>query len=280
MQWPGTLKALKPNKVKHLAFLSLKQALEQKSDVHINLKKTAVSKITGVLSDGATSSKNVLESDENSTTSGGSSSDQQKQLHLLDLFDRIHSQLPEYDALFLDWDPNSLSKSIQMLPNQAQRVLHQFGDIENGKICRAINNEHYFKSAFSSEPLPSHCKTFFSIKCTKGTNFKIGIATLEAKNNPNQAFSDTKNGFAYFSNGQIRHNSKGSGAVYGEKFGQGDTIGVYVDLQEGKLIFSKNDKVFSPVFEGLIDTDRQYLAAACCLAKDESFELLEPSSED
>ena len=78
MKWPGTLKPLKPNKVKHLAFLSLKKALEQKSDVHINLKKTAVSKITGVLSDGASKPENLLESDENSTTSGGSSSDQSK----------------------------------------------------------------------------------------------------------------------------------------------------------------------------------------------------------
>ena len=53
-----------------------------------------------------------------------------------------------------------------------------------------------------------------------------------------------------------------------------------MDLEEGKLIFSKNNKVFGSVFEGLIDPEREYVAAACCLAKEDSFELLEPSAED
>ncbi len=44
------------------------------------------------------------------------------------------------------------------------------------------------------------------------------------------AFSDTNDGWAYYSTGQLRHNSKGEGPKYGESYRAKDTIGVYVDL--------------------------------------------------
>ena len=87
-----------------------------------------------------------------------------------------------------------------------------------GKICRSINQEHCFKSAFGTEALERNHRYFFEIKCVRGTNFKFGIATELAKKTPNMSFSDTDQGFAYFSNGALRHASKGSGARYGDKF--------------------------------------------------------------
>ena len=127
---------------------------------------------------------------------------------------------------------------------------------------------------------PMH-RYFFQIKCLKGSNFKLGIATGKAKESPNQAFCDTDQGFAYFSTGQLRHNSKGTGIAYGEKFKQDDTIGVYVDLVDGVLFYSKNDKVFEKnAFEGASLRDITFYPAVCCLSKNEMFELLEPQMED
>ena len=131
---------------------------------------------------------------------------------------------------------------------------------------------------------------FFEIRCVKGTNFKIGIASAKQRQNPNQAFSDTDQGFAYFSTGTLRHASKGSGSIYGEKFRQDDVIGVYVDLADGIMFFSKNGKVFEQnAFEGGVlrpsenaggDNTTVFYPAACCLSKNEMFELLEPQAED
>ena len=56
------------------------------------------------------------------------------------------------------------------------------------------------------------------------------------------------NGWAYYKTGQLRHNSNGSGPNYGEPYGQGDTIGVYLDMIKGELSFSKNGKHFGVAY--------------------------------
>ena len=117
--------------------------------------------------------------------------------------------------------------------------------IHPGKVCRSASQDHCFKSAFGTETLyPGH-RYYFELRCVKGTNFKFGIATAAAMNDPDQAFSDTEGGFAYFSMGSLRHASKGQGPSYGEKFKQDDVIGVYVDLAEGVLFFSKNGTAYT-----------------------------------
>ena len=62
------------------------------------------------------------------------------------------------------------------------------------------------------------------------------------------AFCDKDQGWGYYSNGQTRHNSKGTGEQYGETFKGKDTIGVYVDLVSGCLFFSKNGRVYGDAF--------------------------------
>lgn len=46
------------------------------------------------------------------------------------------------------------------------------------------------------------------------------------------AFSDSEDGWAYYSGGQLRHGSKGEGSKYGEAFSANDVIGVYLDLKD------------------------------------------------
>ena len=69
---------------------------------------------------------------------------------------------------------------------------------------------------------------YFEVKFLKGSNFKVGIS--KTRRNLDIAFSDTEDGWAYYSNGQLRHNSKGDGPQYGEIYRGKDTVGVFVDL--------------------------------------------------
>jgi len=74
-----------------------------------------------------------------------------------------------------------------------------------------------------------------------GSNFKIGIS--KNKRLTEIAFCDGLDGYAYYSAGQLRNGSKTSGKQYGESYkgtDKNDLIGVYVDLIEGRLLFSKN----------------------------------------
>ena len=146
-----------------------------------------------------------------------------------------------------------------------------------------MNQEHCFKTAFGKEELLPFHRYYFEIRCLRGNNFKIGIATAKAKENPNSAFCDTEAGYGYFSTGSLRHASKGTGFPYGEKYKQDDVIGVYVDLVDGVIFFSKNGVVMERnafVGDKLLRDGQTFFPAACCLSKNEMFELIEPSAED
>jgi hypothetical protein len=96
------------------------------------------------------------------------------------------------------------------------------------------------------------------------------------------AFCDAIEGFGFYSAGQLRNGSKTTGSKYGKIYrGQNqDVIGVYVDLIDGKLFFSKNDEVFDIAFQCDSLKRNDFYAACCCLTKDENFKLLFPQPED
>ena len=72
------------------------------------------------------------------------------------------------------------------------------------------------------------------MRIKKGNNFKIGVST--ARNILDAGFSDSEQGWAYYSNGSLRHGSKAEGPMYGESYTTGDIIGVYVDLVKVRSI--------------------------------------------
>jgi hypothetical protein len=120
---------------------------------------------------------------------------------------------------------------------------------------------------------------FFEVKFLKGCNFKVGVST--SNRIIEQAFCDSSDGFGFYSAGQLRNGSKTSGKKYGDSFkgtGKNDVIGVYLDLIDGRIFFSKNGEVFQEAFGNIEIVE--YWPACCCLTKDESFELLFPSPED
>ena len=68
---------------------------------------------------------------------------------------------------------------------------------------------HSFKTVYGNYPLSPGFRYYFEIKLLKGSNFKIGVS--KSIRCLDYAFSDTEDGWAYYSNGQLRHNSKGDG---------------------------------------------------------------------
>ena len=149
------------------------------------------------------------------------------------------------------------------------------------RLCISRTSLHSFKCAFGTEAeafYPGN-RYYFEVKLRKGHNFKIGICEESCLREPDQAFSDTTGGFAYYSNGQLRHGSKGQGDFYGDTFRANDTIGCYVDLVAGHMFFSKNGQIYSDAFVGnktLLNPEKIFYPACCCLTKGESFELLVP----
>ena len=94
------------------------------------------------------------------------------------------------------------------------------------------------------------------------------------------AFSDGPNGWAYYSSGYLRHNSGGDGPNYGETYGDNSIIGVYLDLVDGRLFFSKNGKIFPVAYEKKEFLKMDLYPACACFQDGESFELLMPMPED
>ena len=216
-----------------LAFKNLKATLFKNHDVWQH-KNTWQSESTEA-SEGeqGTSPQSQSTTDPSLTTNVEASAEQRSLVYL-----------SSFECINFSWDKSSLSKHLELHMSMPQ-LCAEVETCMTGKVCRATNQEHCFKSAFGTEVLEPHHRYYFQIKCVRGTNFKIGIATELAKQEPNKAFSDTDQGFAFYSTGQLRHASKGLGPDYGEKFQHDDVIGVYVDREEGVLFYSKNGVVFS-----------------------------------
>jgi hypothetical protein len=99
---------------------------------------------------------------------------------------------------------------------------------ENERVCTSRTSLHTFKTTYGNTGLLWGFRYYFQIRIIKGNNFKIGVSS--SRDELDVAFSDTPSGWAYYSNGQLRHASKGEGPAYGEKFSSNDVIGVWCDL--------------------------------------------------
>lgn len=129
-----------------------------------------------------------------------------------------------------------------------------------------------------TEPFTKGTRSYFEVKVNKGNNFKIGIATRKC--DVNMAFSDCKEGWAYYSSGFLRHNSGGDGPKYGVAYSENSIVGVYVDLVEGKLFFSKDGRMMPIAYEDKAFLSMELYPAVSCFQPGESFQLIMPMPED
>ena len=91
--------------------------------------------------------------------------------------DRSFLYLNSFERISFEWDTTCLSDHLEL--NRSVKQLCAEVAQPTGKVCRATNQEHCFKSAFGTEELLHSHRYYFEIKCVKGTNFKIGIATAQ-----------------------------------------------------------------------------------------------------
>ena len=59
-----------------------------------------------------------------------------------------------------------------------------------------------------------------------------------------KAFSDLKEGFAFYSTGKLRNGANNEGADFIKGYGPGDTIKVLFEPKAGTLSFALNDSPF------------------------------------
>jgi hypothetical protein len=97
---------------------------------------------------------------------------------------------------------------------------------------------HSFKTTYGTVPLVEGFRYHFAIRIIKGSNFKLGVS--RSRSTLDAAFSDSEDGWAYYSGGQLRHGSKGEGSKYGEAFLDNDVIGVYLDLKDVSTVHTSS----------------------------------------
>ncbi len=96
------------------------------------------------------------------------------------------------------------------------------------RVCTSRTSLHSFKTTYGTSQMLPGQRYHYAVRIKQGSNFKIGVCTT--RDTLDAAFSDTENGWAYYSKGSLRHGSKAEGPNYGESYTTGDIIGVYVDL--------------------------------------------------
>ncbi len=65
----------------------------------------------------------------------------------------------------------------------------------------------------------------------------------------NTSFSDFKYGYAFFGQGSLRNASSKSGIKYGKPFKNEGVIGVFLDMNNGTLSFSKDEEYYGVAFK-------------------------------
>ena len=98
----------------------------------------------------------------------------------------------------------------------------------------------------------------------------------------NKAFCDHQYGYAYF-DGQIRHNSNGSGPKYGVRLNKTlgfDIIGICLDQVEGTLRFIINGFEFGNAYKCDDLKAGEWYPAVAPIYKQDDVVLLQPMAED
>eukprot|EP00347_Sterkiella_histriomuscorum_P015271 403357661 len=189
----------------------------------------------------------------------------------------------QFDRLFFSWDAQFMSPWLKMDTSGA--FLEDGTPASLAITCKqtlsgapTLNCGNQFKSVLGNQPFPQGYRSYFEVKINKGSNFKIGIAGRKCE--INLAFSDGKEGWAYYSGGFLRHNSGGDGPKYGVAYSDNSIVGVYVDLIEGKLFFSKDGRMMPIAYENKHFLTMELYPAVSCFQPGESFQLIMPMPED
>ncbi|CAI5769587.1 ATP-dependent RNA helicase DDX1 [Podarcis lilfordi] len=102
-------------------------------------------------------------------------------------------------------------------------------------------------------------KYYYEVSCRDQGLCRVGWSSMQASLD----LGTDKFGFGYGGTGKKSHNKQFDS--YGEEFTMHDTIGCYVDVDKGQIMFSKNGKDLGLAFEIPQHLKNQALFAACVL---------------
>eukprot|EP01087_Luapelamoeba_hula_P017825 TRINITY_DN5652_c0_g1_i1.p1 TRINITY_DN5652_c0_g1~~TRINITY_DN5652_c0_g1_i1.p1 ORF type:complete len:495 (-),score=68.03 TRINITY_DN5652_c0_g1_i1:12-1496(-) len=105
---------------------------------------------------------------------------------------------------------------------------------QDGLTCSLINQSGWY-SARTVQPLNGGCD-YVEFKVEGGTNIMIGVA--QAGCQLTGYAGQYSNGWQYYTNGQVYHNS--GCPSNGTTYAVGDTLGVWVDFTAGRITWYKN----------------------------------------
>lgn len=121
---------------------------------------------------------------------------------------------------------------------------------------------------------------YWEIKILKGTYFKIGIVKQSEIPNVKKAFSDIKDGYAYYSTGKIRNGSNKDGTDLKKGYGPGDIVKVKFEPKLGRLSFGVNDEPLEETFNSPELKKGGYVAAVGALIEGSRYCFTLPDLED
>jgi hypothetical protein len=169
-------------------------------------------------------------------------------------------------------DPHFMYLSWQSL-NRNQSLA--FKDDQYGTV-RVTTSAGVYKNNYSEHLMDKHHNYYWEIKILKGTYFKIGIIKHSEIPNVKRAFSDHKDGFAFYSPGKLRNGSNKDGQDFKKGYGPGDVVKVRFNPSEGKLYFGVNDEPLEEAFNSADFKKGGYVAAVGALLEDSRYSLTLP----
>jgi len=153
-----------------------------------------------------------------------------------------------------DWTVNNLTSIDQSTdtPSNNFAVLNPLVTLSGGTLSEANLKYNYgsngWRSSFSTIGA-NKGKWYCEAKFDSGTHLIVGIVDEDgySRNSGNFLADSTfnySNGYAYYSNDGSKNatgkDGQATSASYGNSFAAGDIIGIAMDLDNGKLYFSKN----------------------------------------
>jgi len=133
-----------------------------------------------------------------------------------------------------------------------------------------------YKNNYSDHVMDKHHVYYWEIKILKGNYFKIGVIKQSEIINVKKAFSDIKDGFAFYSAGKLRNGSNKDGENFSRGYGPGDIVKVRFNPKEGTLNFGLNDEPLEKAFSCNEFKKGGYVAAVGALMEDSRYSLTLP----
>ena len=171
--------------------------------------------------------------------------------------------------IYLNWEPNNRNQSLDFKDDQ-------FGTVT---VSTSVG---VYKNNYADFVMDNQRIYYWEVKILKGTYFKIGIIKHTEIPNVKRAFSDLKEGFAYYSTGKLRNGSNKdvAGLDLKKGYGPGDTVKIRFDPKEGKLFFGLNDAPLEEAFTSQEFKKGGYVAAVGALLEGSRYSFTLPDLED